>query len=311
LLVLVVLFINPTLVVGTLPGEEIERFSGGAVGSMLLICPLISIISAYAFLNSLESKVKSTFLFFVGLVGVVLARSRGCELALLLVFAILAFRWAKMGQRVAYVVISGFMNFVLLVGIFVTFVGGGTIWNFFNRGQDIKGIESASGRTDIWKFVFQYCFVHPWGMGYVAGFRMLFRNYYALGLEINVVGIGNAHNSFLQVLADAGWLALAIYLIMLVKIVRLALRFAKKPAYMQFARDNEFRMALECSLVLLVFFFAEGQDTSLFTVPLKPEFYMQFIIIAIILGISAKLIADFRARHVVAAGRFSGGRDVG
>lgn len=298
LLILVVLLLNPRLVLGTVPGVGV-RFGGGTVGAVPLICPMIAIISAYAFLYSLESRARSAFLFLVGVTGVVLGRSRGCELALLLAFAILVFLWAKLGRRTAYLVVSGFMISILFFGILGGSIGGGRIWNYFNRGQDIKGIESASGRTEIWNFVIQYCFTHPWGMGYVAGFRLIFRNYYALGLELNVYGIGSTHNAFLQVLADAGWLAFAIYLVMLVKIVKLALRFAKRPIYQKYALDNESRMTVECSLVILVFFFAEGLDTSGFTVPMKPDYYWQFIIIAIILGVSARMIASLRNRYNV------------
>jgi O-antigen ligase len=257
---------------------------------------MISIISAYAFLYSLESRARSTILFLVGLPSVVLGRSRGCELALLLAFAILVFHWGKLSRRTTYLVISEVILFLLLSSILVGLIGGGNLWEYFNRGQDIKGIESASGRFDIWKFVIQYCITHPWGMGYVAGFRMLFRNYYAIGLEVNVSNIGNAHNSFIQVLADAGWLALAIYLIMLVKIVRLALRFSKKQTYLKYALDNDSRMAIECSLVMLVFFFALGLITSAFSVPMKPDYYWQYIIVAIILGVSARNLKDSRIR---------------
>jgi hypothetical protein len=298
LLVLVVILVNPRLALGSVP-EAGVRFGGGTVGSVPLICPMIAIISAYAFMYSLESRARSVFLFLVGLTGVVLGRSRGCELALLLAFAILVFLWAKSGRRTAYVATSVFMISILLSGILVGSVGGGRIWDYFNRGQDINGIESASGRTEIWNYVIQYCFTHPMGMGYVAGFRILFRNYYALGLEIDVSHIGNAHNTFLQVLADAGWLALAIYLVMLMKIVRLALRSAKRQTYLKFAPDNDSRMTIECSLVMLGFFFAEGLVTSQFAVPMKPEFYWQFIIIAIILGVSAKVIAYLRGRYIV------------
>jgi O-antigen ligase len=304
-LVVVVLFLNPKLVIGAVPGVGV-RFGGGTVGAVQLICPMIAIISAYTFLYSLESRARSAFLFLVGLAGVVLGRSRGCELALLLAFAILVFLWARLDRRAVYVVISGFLIFILLSGILVASIGGESIWNYFNRGQDLKGIESASGRTDIWNFVIQYCLSHPWGMGYVAGFRILFRNYYALGLQIDVNGIGSAHNAYIQVLADAGWLALAIYLIMLVKIVRLALRYSKKQTYLKFAPDNNSRMAIECSLVMLVFILAVGLDTTGFAVPMKPDFYWLFIIIAIILGVSARMLAASRIRYFVSQSDVSG-----
>jgi O-antigen ligase len=178
-------------------------------------------------------------------------------------------------------------------------VGGGRIWNIFNRGQNIRGIESASGRTDIWYFVIQYCTAHPLGMGYIAGFRMLFRNYFTLDLQVNVFGIGNAHNTYLQVLSDAGWLALAIYLIMLMKVVRIALRFANKRFYSNLALDNDFHYTIECSLVMLVSCLSAGISAADYVVPLRSVFYWQFILIGIILGASATMLDAFRARRSV------------
>jgi O-antigen ligase len=193
------------------------------------------------------------------------------------------------------------MASLLLFGAVVGAVGGGRIWNRFNRGQDAAGIASASGRTEIWDFVIRYCIKHPQGMGYVAGFRILFKNYWTLGLQVITSRIGGAHNNFLQVLADAGWLALAVYLIMLVKIVRLALRFSKKQSYMIFASESTSRMAIECSFILLIFCYLDGMESGAFSIPMWPSYYWQNIIIAIILGISARMIATSRARHLIMA----------
>ena len=180
-------------------------------------------------------------------------------------------------------------------------MGGGRIWNRFNRGQDAAGIASASGRTEIWDFVIRYCIKHPQGMGYVAGFRILFKNYWTLGLQVITSRIGGAHNNFLQVLADAGWLALAVYLIMLVKIVRLAWRFASRQTPPSPAMDSAPRHAIRCALVLLIFCLAYGMSTTEFSAPLRAGFYILYIIIAIILGISARMIATSRARHLIMA----------
>jgi O-antigen ligase len=193
------------------------------------------------------------------------------------------------------------MASLLLFGAVVGAVGGGRIWNRFNRGQDAAGIASASGRTEIWDFVIRYCIKHPQGMGYVAGFRILYRNYWELGQQVITSRIGGAHNNYLQVLADAGWLALAVYLIMLIKIVRLALRFTKQQPLSRYAPDRESRDALRCWLLLLIYCFVDGMDSSDMMIPMWPSYYWQYIIIAIILGISARMIAASRARHLIMA----------
>lgn len=177
-------------------------------------------------------------------------------------------------------------------------IGGGRIWNVINRGQQAREISDASGRTEIWNFVFHYCVTHPQGMGYVAGFRILFKQYFALGMDLDPTHIGNAHNAFLDVLAGAGWLALAVYLIMLGSIVALGLRFASSRTAAINASETVSRHALRCALLVLVSFFAGGMESALFSVPLQESFYLQNIIIAVILGICAGFITDSRVKSM-------------
>lgn len=297
-LALAAFIINPAIAIAGTP-ELGMRLGGGTVAPVAFICPMIAIISAYAFLYSLESKTKSVCLFLLGFVSAFLTRSRGCELSLLLSLTFLGYFWAQLGRRIKFVVVSGFIMSSLFFGMLVGAIGGGRVWDYFNRGQNLRGIESASGRTDVWYFVLQYCMDHPWGMGYIAGFRTIFRTYYALGIQVDVMQIGNAHNSYLQVLADAGWLAMAIYLIMLVKIVMLALRFAKKQAHQNLSQYNDYSMVIECSLVMLIFCLGGGMEGADLVIPLRTVFYWQFIIIAIILGVSARLLDASRVRHNV------------
>jgi O-antigen ligase len=237
--------------------------------------------------------------FIVGLAGALSARSRGCELALLFTLSILVFRWAKTGKRTAYLFISGLLASMLLFSVTLGAVGGGSVWRIVNRGQSTEGILTASGRTAIWHFVIQYCLKHPQGMGYVAGFRMIFREQSGAALKLVPTSIGNAHNGYFQVLADAGWLALAIFLIMLTKIVRLALRFASKTPHRGFTPDNLHRESIECLMLMLIYCLGEGMDTSGFMVSLTVASYWQNIIIAIILGISARALVASRPRPLV------------
>jgi O-antigen ligase len=259
---------------------------------------MIAIISAYAFLYSLESRVKSTVLFLIGFAGTLTGQSRGSELSLILCLVILGAAWAKTNKRAAFIFTFSLIVSILFSGAVVASIGGGRIWNTFNKGENIQTIESASGRSEIWKFVLHYCMDHPQGMGYIAGFRMIFREQYASGLHVTVNNIGNSHNSFIDILADAGWLALAVYLIIIVKIVLLAWRYGKKRGLAAMASDAASQHVIRCALVLLVSCLANGMDTADYNVPLKATFYVQYLIIAIILGLSARMIASSRARHI-------------
>jgi O-antigen ligase len=206
--------------------------------------------------------------------------------------------WARTNQRAAYTVIWEFAASIVLGGALVGAIGGARIWSIFNRGQSAEGIESASGRTEIWKYVVQYSLAHPQGMGYVAGFRILFRSYFTLGLDLAVNQIGNAHNTFLQFLADAGWVALAIYLLILAKVLALGFRYARKRTSAIFMPDKASCHALRCALVLLIYFLVEGLDAADFAIPLRVPFYFQYITTALILASSARMIAATRRGYI-------------
>jgi O-antigen ligase len=289
ILVFLTLFFNPSLVMNS----EIDagiRFMGGGVAPVSIICPIIAIISAHTLLHNLESRVRSVFFLLVGLAGTLITRSRGSEIALLFALAFVVVFWARLSRRTAYVFISAFILFILLSVVFVGFIGTERIWNIINRGEGISGIESASGRTYIWSFVIHYCIFHPWGMGYVAGFRTIFRDYYSLGLPLVVSRIGNAHNAFIQVLADAGWLALTVYLIMITKIIAIGWRAAKLPS----SKTTEYGSApgqmMACALALLIYCLVCGITGADFVVPMRASYYFQNIIIAIILGAYARAL---------------------
>jgi O-antigen ligase len=274
------------------------RFQGVIGAPMTVICPMIAIISAYGVLHGLESKGRSVFYLLVGMAGEFSTQTRGSELALLLCLAILGAGWAKTRKRSAYLCISGFMASLLFSALILGMIGGNRLWNIFNRGQSAEGIATASGRTELWKFVIQYCSAHPQGMGYVAGYRILERMHFSHGSLSNLVGLGNAHNTYVQVLSDAGWLALAVYLMILIRVIYLGWRFARAPALKTVASSSPPSHAIRCALVLLVFFLANGMASADYVVPLKTMFYWQNLIIAIILGVLARLLVSARAQQL-------------
>jgi len=294
-LVFLTLYFNSGLVL-TSDIDAGIRFMGGGVAPMPIICPIIALISVHTFLHHLESRVRSLFFFFAGLAGTLITRSRGSEVALLFALAFVVMYWARLSRRTTYVFISGFILFILLSVVFVGFIGTERIWDIFNRGEGVSGVESANGRTYIWSFVLHYCVSHPWGMGYVAGFRTIFRNYYALGLPIVVSSIGNAHNAFIQVLADAGWPALTVYLIMIARIIVVGWRATKVSS----AHIPEYGCApghvMACALALLFFCLACGITGADFVVPMRASYYFQNIIIAIILGAYARALISARCK---------------
>lgn len=294
--VLITLLFAPTFVLFFLPGAGI-RLTGGSVALVPLICPIIAIVSAYSFLHSLEPRIRASLFFLVGFAGTAISQTRGAEIALAIVLVPIIFGWAKLKRRSAHLFISGLMASILLGAVVMGAIGGGSILKIFNRGQDTQSVMTGSGRTEVWKFAVSYSMTHPEGMGYVAGFRTLFPNHFDLYVVGDQSHLGNTHNTFLQYLADAGWLALGLYLIMMAKTLTLGWRFARKPALAGLASDSLTRHATRCTLLLLVFCLLEGMEASDFAVPLRQPFYVQYILVAMILGISAERFAAARTRY--------------
>src|SRR5580698_604127 len=107
LLVAVVLTIPfaPSLVMAVVPGAGI-RLLGGSVAPMGVCPSIVAIVSAYTFLNSLESKVRSALFFLAGIAGTLVTQARGAELSLFLVLAVLVLSWARTNRKTAYLLVS-------------------------------------------------------------------------------------------------------------------------------------------------------------------------------------------------------------
>jgi len=294
--VLLTLPFAPSMVMAVVPGAGI-RLLGGSVAAMSVYPEMIAIISAYTFLYSLESRVRSVLFFLVGLAGTLATQARLAELSLFLALAVLCFGWAKVSMRSAYIFVMGLMASILLAGVVVGSIGAERIWQVFNRGQDLEGIMNASGRIGVWTDVIKYCAIHPQGMGYIAGMRTFYRSENGGSLYTSLKTRGILDNSFLQVLADAGWLALALYLIMLAKTVALGWRSMKKWPSGTLASESVTRHPLRCALLLLMFCFGVGMEGSIFTTPMQGAFYSQNILIVIILGASTNMLILSRFRY--------------
>jgi len=294
--VLLTLAFAPSFVMVIVPGAGI-RLIGGSVASMPIVCPLIVIISAYTFLHSLESRTRAALFFLVGLAGTLVIQTRGAELSLLVVLPAMAIGWAKSSVRSAQTLIAVGMFALLIGGVVVGVVGGGRIWITFNRGADTESFFTASGRAGVWADVIRYSLIHPQGMGYIAGIRASrISTSSNASMHVTLNHVGGTDNSYMEVLTDAGWLALALYLLMLVRTVALGWRFAKKDASSALASDIFVRHSIQCALWSLTYCLGEGMESSFYVVPLKQEFYIQYILIAIILGASASVLIGLRSR---------------
>jgi O-antigen ligase len=240
--------------------------------------------------------------FVIGVTGTAIMQSRGSDIALFATLAVLAIGFAKTRRRFAYVLISGFMASILLLGLVIGTIGGNRIWDIFNRGQDFANFKTASGRTTEWQFVIEYTLAHPEGMGYIAGIRRTHRVGGDTSMHALLNRSGGTDNSYVEILGDAGWIALALYLTMLAKVVALGWRLAIRYSPAAFAVEASAVHALRCALLLFLFYLICAMNASGFVIPMQAGFYYQNITIAIILGASASILIASRPRYVSMAG---------
>jgi O-antigen ligase len=294
--VIAVLPFEPTWVLGVVEGHGF-RLLGGQVGSMDVMCPIIAIVSAYCFLHKLESKTKSLWLTFLGIVGLLSTQVRGAELGVLVVMIVLGREWAKANRRLAFLLMSVFASLFLLVVLVIAAVGPDRIWSVIARGQDTEQVLSASGRTDQWSAVAQYCIDHPQGLGYISGIRHAHLGRFAMGTHLELNEVGGTDSSYVEVLGDAGWLAFFIYLLMLGKVAAVGWRFSRDRSLTRVKYEVNMRHTLKCALLLFLFCAIEQFENSDFALPLRQAFYAQYILFAIILGASGNVLAVSRARY--------------
>ena len=300
-IVLATLAVAPGFVITAKTGL---RLLGGEVAGVPLVCPTIVIISAYCFLYSLESRSRSVAFMLFGVGGTLAAQTRGSEITLLVVLTVLATRWAKTGRRSALIAVSWLMASLLLAALVVIYAGGDRIWQAFNRGQDASSFATAGGRTGLWEGQIDYCLTHPWGMGYIAGVRTFHRRDLSGDLHADINIVGGTDNAYMQVLVDAGWLALMLYLIMLGKTFGLGRRLTRHDSPARMNSHSAAYHAIRCALLVLAFLAVEGMESPTPVLPMQQTFYFQNITLAIILGASATMLWQRSARSF--AGRWRG-----
>jgi hypothetical protein len=80
-------------------------------------------------------------------------------------------------------------------------------------------------------------------------------------------------------------------------IVYLGLRFINTSPTVVLESNSVPRHAMVCALIVFFFCLVTGTAASDFDVPLRAAFYIQNLIIAIIMGISSNMTANSRLRH--------------
>lgn len=142
----------------------------------------------------------------------------GIMLVLCVIYRILRWRYEVMISAVLAVVIIGFISLILIAG----YIGSDSILS--SVGKD----TTLSGRTDIWRYVWDQIQLRPW-LGYgLAAFWNGFdgpSGYIQLAMRIGVI---YAHNGFLDIWLSIGIVGLSVFLLGFFKTVAESLALLRK-----------------------------------------------------------------------------------
>lgn len=296
ILILVVLVVSPGMVFTTENGQTL-RLTGGAVGSTVILGPVIEFLSLYFLLHKIDKPKKGSFFVVFGVIGTLASASRGAIIATLLIMAVIAFVWASDSSARRLRLTTSLLVMSAIAIVVVIVIGGDKLWTVFNRGESTADIEQASGRTYLWRIVLSLVANKPQGLGYVAGFRSAMVSRFDIYFNGDITHLGSAHNTFLQYLLDGGWLGLLCFIIMTVQLGLLVHHFIRKRSVRKASAPAYH--ALCCGAAIELYCLINGVESSAYNIPLQQSFYLQHIAYALMLGGAASLMRDYRKRQTI------------
>jgi len=211
--VIVIFFIDPNVVSSYYMRGSGTRLLGGSVAPVPVLSLIVFVISLYYLFMGIGSAKKSYLFLTIGLFFLILSRTRSAYYSAIFSSLCILFIKIKHLKRTSgsYLFVSVVVIVVLLL-VFYIYSDFDNILYMLLRGADYSDIRSlTSGRNIIFEWVFDRILEKPYGLGYISGFRMHFLPICSsLGFREN--GIGNAHNSFLEILIGGGWHSLILFL---------------------------------------------------------------------------------------------------
>ena len=133
--------------------------------------------------------------------AIILCNSRGAILALFasFIFLILSLKIQGLKRKI---IIAG-----ILAGCVFAYLTDDVFWERFNTIQDSAKKDKGAGRLDTWLEGLQMVKDYPFGTG-GDGFRVLSPHY----ITNLTGGVRSAHNTYLEILVEQGYLGLIIFL---------------------------------------------------------------------------------------------------
>ena len=197
------------------------RIGGGFIGDTALLASVVIFLSLYFLMRVRGSKaVWYAIATIASLAILVMTRTRTAYIGLALGGGLFAFQWLLLvAPRARAIALGAILIAAGLVPPAIVAADALTGTSSINQMaqylvRDATTVATASGRTTITAIVIEQVASQPWGLGYSAGPRLLLQSSYSeLGEHgVHAERIGNAHNTFLEMLGGSGVLGLFAYL---------------------------------------------------------------------------------------------------
>ncbi len=263
------------------------RVLGGRVANVPLISFIILVITCYGFIfyDSFDPKPKSIFYLFISLLFIYLAKTRAFYFTSIFFLIWIGYYAVYKQHKISNVLVVSLMFwFFAIFGVYMLF-NSNQFFSFIVRGdiseQDINSL--SSGRLVIFNWVTTRIQSSPLGIGYIAGFKKEFLNLgYLNGLP--TFRIGNAHNSFFEILIGTGWGGLFFYCLLLSSVLILAIKTLAQKTINSYLYDSDIRFLLFLFLTLII----TSLVSSDFVIPTYSSFGIFWNILFLLFALTLK-----------------------
>ena len=181
-----------------------------------LIVLMIPMMVASALIGRIWQKAIALAGILLSVNAFAMTRSRGAFVGLLMQFIIATILFRKNKHRKK--LIFGVVGVVILFGVLMDDQFKSRLLNLQKNVLEGEAAGVSAGRVEIWKYGLNMISDYPLGVG-GGGFRALSPQYVPKELLSRTYGEIEAHNAYLQVLVEEGWIGMAIYLTFIFSII--------------------------------------------------------------------------------------------
>lgn len=267
------------------------RIRGGRLGTQQILAPAVFAISLYFLAMRLRPAAGELLWIALSLVVIWFARTRAAYVTLLVAAALVWLVWIR--QRVGTRALLQRAAITLVLGgafAALALASTGVLELTWQRGGSADSVTTLSHRTTIWSWTLNQVGEHPFGFGYVTGFRQIFLGmdpimrdaYQYQGLVVDL--IGEAHNSHLELLVAAGWPGFLLYLTVLAVVAYRGIRTVVLSAH-----DRRHGPIL--ALILLTICLLDGMTSSAYALPTRQSFGILLFSIGMVLLFDVLLVS--------------------